>query len=48
MSGPRPTESPPWLLRPRSPLDPSPLSMAVSYALLGAWAIQGFSKRVLS
>ena len=27
-----------WLLRPRSPLEPSPLSMAVSYALLGFWA----------
>ena len=27
-----------WLVRPRSPLDPSPLSMAVSYAILGFWA----------
>jgi multiple sugar transport system permease protein len=26
------------LLRPRSPLDPSPLSMAVSYLILGVWA----------
>jgi multiple sugar transport system permease protein len=28
-----------WLLRPRSALDPSPVSMAVSYALLGFWAL---------
>jgi multiple sugar transport system permease protein len=27
-----------WLVRPRSPLDPSPLSMAASYAILGFWA----------
>jgi multiple sugar transport system permease protein len=27
-----------WLVRPRSPLELSPLSMAVSYALLGFWA----------
>ena len=27
-----------WLVRPRSPLDPSPLSMSVSYAILGFWA----------
>jgi multiple sugar transport system permease protein len=26
-----------WLVRPRSPLDPSPLSMAASYAILGFW-----------
>ena len=27
-----------WLVRPRSPLEPSPLSMAASYVLLGFWA----------
>jgi multiple sugar transport system permease protein len=27
-----------WLVRPRSPLDPSPLSMAFSYLILGFWA----------
>jgi multiple sugar transport system permease protein len=38
VSGPGRNGSRPWLLRPRSPLDPSPLSMAMSYALLGFWA----------
>ena len=38
MSGPGQTPGLSRLLRPRSPLDPSPLSMAVSYALLGFWA----------
>ena len=38
MSGPGQNGRRSWLLRPRSPLDPSPLSMAVSYALLGFWA----------
>ena len=28
-----------WLLRPRAPLEPSPLSMAISYAVLGFWAL---------
>ena len=27
-----------WLVRPGSPRDPSPLSMAASYAILGFWA----------
>ena len=27
-----------WMLRPRSPLDPSPLSMTLSYVLLSFWA----------
>ena len=38
MSGPGQNGRRSWLLRPRSPLDPSPLSMAVSYTLLGFWA----------
>ena len=37
MSGPRGARAS-WLLRPRSPLEPSPLSMLVSYAILGFWA----------
>jgi hypothetical protein len=28
-----------WLVRPRSPLEPSPLGMALSYAILGFWAL---------
>ena len=38
MTGPGQNGRRSWLLRPRSPLDPSPLSMAVSYTLLGFWA----------
>jgi multiple sugar transport system permease protein len=38
MSGPARRGGLGWLVRPRSPLDPSPLNMAVSYALLGFWA----------
>ena len=38
MTGPGQIGRRSWLLRPSSPLDPSPLSMAVSYALLGFWA----------
>jgi multiple sugar transport system permease protein len=29
----------PWLVRPRSPLEPSPLGMVLSYAVLGFWAL---------
>jgi multiple sugar transport system permease protein len=39
MSGPAGRSGLPWLVRPRSPLDPSPLGMAVSYAILGFWAL---------
>jgi multiple sugar transport system permease protein len=38
MSGPARRGGLGWLVRPRSPLDPSPLNMAVSYAILGFWA----------
>ena len=38
MTGPGQIGRRSWLLRPRSPLDASPLSMAVSYTLLGFWA----------
>ena len=29
---------PAWLLRPRTALDPSPLTMALAYLILGFWA----------
>jgi multiple sugar transport system permease protein len=39
MSGPARRSGLPWPVRPRSPLDPSPLGMLVSYAILGFWAL---------
>ena len=39
MSGPARRPGLRWLVRPRSPLEPSPLGMALSYAILGFWAL---------